>query len=89
MTRRNWFSWSAGVLPATILVAAVSIAAAVQAADPLPTRIDQMVESASPGGLAPVASDVEFVRRLYLDLTGRVPTAPETRAFLDLSLIHI
>ena len=32
---------------------------------------------------APAATDEEFVRRLYLDLAGRIPAASETRAFLS------
>ncbi|MFM8250915.1 MAG: hypothetical protein ACKOBW_04870, partial [Planctomycetota bacterium] len=36
---------------------------------PLHERIDQLVESASVGALAPLASDADFVRRVYLDLT--------------------
>ena len=31
---------------------------------------------------APLASDLEFLRRISLDLTGRIPTPEETRAFL-------
>ena len=31
----------------------------------------------------PVSDDVEFLRRVYLDLTGRVPTAKQASAFLD------
>ncbi len=31
---------------------------------------------------APAADDSEFVRRLYLDLAGRIPAASETREFL-------
>ncbi len=31
---------------------------------------------------APVISDVEYLRRVYLDLTGRIPTATETTTFL-------
>ena len=32
---------------------------------------------------ATVSSDAEFVRRVYLDLTGVIPTAKQARAFLD------
>jgi hypothetical protein len=31
---------------------------------------------------APICTDDEFVRRIYLDLAGMIPTAAETRAFL-------
>jgi hypothetical protein len=32
---------------------------------------------------APIASDSEFVRRVYLDLIGRIPRVAETREFLN------
>lgn len=32
---------------------------------------------------APRADDAEFVRRLYLDLLGRIPRVAEVRRFLD------
>ena len=32
---------------------------------------------------APPASDAEFLRRVYLDLTGRIPSEATVRAFLD------
>lgn len=32
---------------------------------------------------SPVADDAEWVRRVYLDLTGHIPTAQEAAAFLD------
>ena len=45
-------------------------------------RIDRLVESAAVGPRAPVCSDADFVRRVYLDLTGVIPTAEQARAFL-------
>src|SRR5262245_45326435 len=49
---------------------------------PLHERIDQLVEAAAVGPLAPVCNEADFVRRIHLDLTGVIPTAEETRAFL-------
>lgn len=49
---------------------------------PLHARIDQLIEAKADGPLAAVSSDAEFLRRIYLDLAGRVPSAEETRAFL-------
>ncbi len=31
---------------------------------------------------APLASDEEFLRRIHLDLTGRIPSSADVRAFL-------
>ena len=48
--------------------------------------IDELVERRlTEEGLKPasLSSDEEFVRRLYLDLTGRIPTAEEAVAFLE------
>ncbi|HET6573854.1 MAG TPA: DUF1549 and DUF1553 domain-containing protein [Fimbriiglobus sp.] len=41
----------------------------------------KLAEAKVPAG--PAASDDEFLRRAYLDLTGVIPTAAKTRAFLD------
>ena len=45
-------------------------------------RIDRAIADAHVGKLSPVANDVEFLRRIYLHLVGRSPTAEETGAFL-------
>lgn len=64
--------------------AAVGIATtSARADDALHVRIDSMIEEASFGAVAPVASDGEFLRRLYLDLTGSIPPADVARSFLD------
>ncbi len=47
-------------------------------------RIDQFVAAGSPdftGVTAPLAADAEFLRRVYLDLTGTIPSAEVARAF--------
>jgi hypothetical protein len=52
---------------------------------PLQERIDQFLAAAAPDftkQAAPLASDAEFVRRVYLDLTGTIPSADVARAFL-------
>lgn len=49
---------------------------------PLHKRIDQATESAAIGPLASICSDADFVRRVYLDLTGIIPTLDQTKEFL-------
>jgi hypothetical protein len=55
-------------------------------ADELAARIDQVLaddwraQGISP---APAATDEEFVRRVHLDLIGRIPSVAETLAFLE------
>ena len=51
--------------------------------DTLHDRVDQLVEANQVGPLAPLSNDAEFLRRVYLDLTGAIPTAAEARTFLD------
>lgn len=51
----------------------------------LAARIDRMLGSAwAEKGITPAdpAADPEFLRRVYLDLAGRIPTVAEARAFL-------
>jgi hypothetical protein len=52
----------------------------------LAARIDQLIEAgyaANDVKPAPLAGDAEFVRRVYLDLAGRIPHVSEVRKFLD------
>lgn len=56
---------------------------AAQPLAPLHQRIDALVEASSPGPMAPVSDDAEFLRRVYLDLVGTIPDAATARAFLD------
>jgi hypothetical protein len=51
------------------------------AAEPLHVRIDQHVEKKLDFAPAPTASDAEFVRRVYLDLVGRIPTVGQAKEF--------
>jgi hypothetical protein len=48
----------------------------------LPERVDQLIESQAGGPIAAPASDAEFLRRIWLDLAGVIPTADQARAFL-------
>ncbi|HTU18960.1 MAG TPA: DUF1549 domain-containing protein [Gemmataceae bacterium] len=59
--------------------------ASVFAEVPLHEGIDRAIAAAQPDfaqRAAGPASDAEFLRRIYLDLTGTIPTTKEARAFL-------
>jgi hypothetical protein len=44
--------------------------------------IDHEIERLAGGALAPRCDDAEFLRRITLDLTGRIPTSDDVRLFL-------
>jgi len=48
---------------------------------PLCERIDQVVASCNQSPEIPLADDLEFLRRVYLDLVGRGPTIEEINTF--------
>jgi hypothetical protein len=53
---------------------------------PTPTKIDELViQKLKKLGVVPseLSSDSEFIRRVFLDLTGTLPTAAEVEAFLN------
>src|SRR5208283_1027841 len=61
------------------------VAAPVFGQAPLHDRIDQAIAAGNPdfnAQAAPLSSDAEFLRRVYLDLAGTIPTTAEARAFL-------
>src|SRR5688572_28469244 len=66
------------------LAAVLSLAAGIpiEAQEPLPERIDALIDAAAVGPINPPASDADFLRRASLDLTGVIPTAEAARAFL-------
>ncbi|MFM8468759.1 MAG: DUF1549 domain-containing protein, partial [Limisphaerales bacterium] len=68
----------ARLLAATCWLTGVAAGAAPA---PLHERIDALIESEFAGPLTPPASDADFLRRAYLDLTGLIPTAVEAREF--------
>ncbi len=70
--------WAA--LAAVGLCVATDVATA---AEPLHQRIDQIVNAAPFAPIATVCSDVEFLRRVSLDLNGITPSVAEVRVFMN------
>lgn len=69
-----------------LMILVLALAPALVAAPPLHERIDQSIASRLPHSerqASGAASDAEFLRRIWLDLTGTIPTAAEAKAFLD------
>lgn len=70
-------------LLAAVVLALPTLAAA---AEPFPTRIDKHIAAGVPDyktKAAPLANDEEFVRRVYLDLSGTIPTVSHLHDFLS------
>ena len=71
----------------SVLASVWCVCVGLQAAElPLHERIDREIAAAhsEPGAPAgALSNDAEFLRRIFLDLTGRIPTAAEARRFLN------
>ena len=76
---------SAFRLAGTICLIATLAATASANTEALHARIDQLIAARMPTEPAPPATDSEFVRRIYLDLTGCIPSTADARAFIDSS----
>jgi hypothetical protein len=58
-------------------------AAVAAAGEPLHVRIDALIAAKAGGhAVAEPADDAEFLRRVYLDLAGRIPSVKQAREFL-------
>jgi hypothetical protein len=66
-----------------VLSLATTLVSNAVAAEPLHVRIDRMIDAAQIGPQAGLASDEAFLRRVYLDFAGVIPTSAEARQFLD------
>jgi hypothetical protein len=67
-------------LPMTCTLLVATLATAAEPS--LHQQIDRAVSQRAGGPLAGPASDAEFMRRVYLDLSGTIPTSVEARKFL-------
>lgn len=98
MLNHHLFAWNSAsrpinsslvVLSTTLFVMTSSldrVAAEDEAIEPLHQTIDRLIEAKVPDyeqRASASVSDFEFVRRVYLDLTGRIPSRTQTAEFLD------
>ena len=73
------------LLTRCLLLAAAVAGATAMAAEPLHRRVDQLIAAkatAAKQPFAPPADDAEFLRRVWLDFSGGIPDAGETRKFI-------
>ncbi len=70
------------LLTTAFLGGLLALPAAALSAEPLHVRIDQHIEKKLDFAPAPAAGDAEFVRRIYLDLVGRIPSVAQAKEFL-------
>ncbi len=65
-----------------VLSAVLGTTSVVRGEEGLPAKIDALIAAKAEGPVAARSSDEEFVRRVYLDFAGRIPSTAEARAFL-------
>ena len=73
----RWFAVISTVLCLT--ATPVSLSAQTE----LHQKINQTISSTTVGSVADPVDDFTFARRIHLDLIGRIPSAQETRTFVD------
>src|SRR5437870_4718307 len=79
------FPFSGRCMSCLIVAYLLTGVVAAEAEPALHERIDEFITAGMPRSanqVAPQAADAEFLRRVYLDLTGTIPTASEARTFL-------
>ena len=82
----NMASWAWSVCVGVLIWAGMSNSNATYAEEPLHRRVDALIlAAAGEHKPAPLTDDAEFLRRIYLDLTGRIPTFEEANEFLQSS----
>jgi len=69
-------------LVVTAFCTTVLVTDLADAQDPLHVRINQIVDKATLGPRGEKADDLAFLRRIHLDLAGRIPSIDQARAFL-------
>lgn len=75
--KRLLISWRPVILIAIVLCAPVATRG-----EELHTAIDRLIEASADGPSAATSTDYEFLRRLFLDLTGEIPAPSDVAAFV-------